>query len=114
MVDFKWTETRRANGLADERCQYLNRVTVGTTQSCSPGRPRVNIIVARYAYDLWNTQVWAGCDASKHSADRGSSSDMTDSGTPTVFIVDDDAVVRAAIQGLLKTEGLRSEGFATP
>ncbi|HEY2456597.1 MAG TPA: response regulator [Candidatus Acidoferrum sp.] len=39
---------------------------------------------------------------------------MTASGTATVFIVDDDAHVRAAIQGLLKTEGLRSEGFATP
>jgi FixJ family two-component response regulator len=36
------------------------------------------------------------------------------SDTPTVFIIDDDAAVRAAIQGLLKTEGLRSEGFATP
>jgi FixJ family two-component response regulator len=39
---------------------------------------------------------------------------MSASGTPTVFIIDDDAAVRAAIQGLLKTEGLRSEGFATP
>jgi FixJ family two-component response regulator len=35
-------------------------------------------------------------------------------GAATVFIIDDDAAVRAAIQGLLKTEGLRSEGFATP
>jgi FixJ family two-component response regulator len=39
---------------------------------------------------------------------------MTASGVPTVFIIDDDAHVRASIQGLLKTEGLRSEGFATP
>lgn len=39
---------------------------------------------------------------------------MSTSSTPTVFIIDDDAAVRAAIQGLLKTEGLRSEGFATP
>ena len=39
---------------------------------------------------------------------------MSTSGTPTVFIVDDDAAVRVSIQGLLKTEGLRSEGFATP
>jgi len=38
---------------------------------------------------------------------------MSDSVTPTVFIIDDDASVRSAIQGLLKTEGLRSEGFAT-
>ena len=39
---------------------------------------------------------------------------MSALGSPTVFIVDDDASVRLAIQGLLKTEGLRSEGFATP
>jgi FixJ family two-component response regulator len=32
---------------------------------------------------------------------------------PMVFIVDDDANVRAAIQGLLKSVGLRSEAFAT-
>jgi FixJ family two-component response regulator len=39
---------------------------------------------------------------------------MSSAGTATVFIIDDDAALRAAIQGLLKTEGLRSEGFATP
>lgn len=39
---------------------------------------------------------------------------MTSAGSGTVFIVDDDAGVRAAIQGLLKSEGLQSEGFATP
>jgi FixJ family two-component response regulator len=39
---------------------------------------------------------------------------MSASGTPTVFIIDDDAGLRASIQGLLKTEGLRSEGFGTP
>ena len=33
---------------------------------------------------------------------------------PTVFIVDDDQSMRLSIQGLLKTEGLRSVGFATP
>src|SRR5712671_2957856 len=32
----------------------------------------------------------------------------------TVFVVDDDAFVRAAIQGMLKSVGLRSEIFATP
>lgn len=31
--------------------------------------------------------------------------------TPTVFIIDDDAGVRASIQGLLKSERLQSEGF---
>jgi FixJ family two-component response regulator len=30
-----------------------------------------------------------------------------------VFVIDDDADVRASIQGLLKTAGLRSEGFET-
>jgi FixJ family two-component response regulator len=39
---------------------------------------------------------------------------MSSPGAPTVFIVDDDAGIRAAIQGLLRTEGLRSQGFATP
>jgi FixJ family two-component response regulator len=33
---------------------------------------------------------------------------------PTVFIIDDDAGILASIQDLLKTEGLRSEGFRTP
>lgn len=32
----------------------------------------------------------------------------------TVFIIDDDAGVRSAIQGLVKTIGLRAESFATP
>jgi len=34
--------------------------------------------------------------------------------TPMVFVVDDDALVRAAIQGMLKSVGLRSETFETP
>jgi FixJ family two-component response regulator len=33
--------------------------------------------------------------------------------TPMVFIIDDDADVRESIKGLLKTVGLRSEGFGT-
>jgi FixJ family two-component response regulator len=32
----------------------------------------------------------------------------------TVFVVDDDPLVRAAIQGMLKSVGLRSQAFATP
>jgi FixJ family two-component response regulator len=36
---------------------------------------------------------------------------MTSSGSPTVFVIDDDAAVREAIQGLLKSVGLRSESF---
>jgi len=39
---------------------------------------------------------------------------MTSVDTPTVFIVDDDGRMRAAMQRLLKTVGLHSESFATP
>jgi FixJ family two-component response regulator len=39
---------------------------------------------------------------------------MTSTEIPTVFIVDDDAPMRAAMQRLLKTVGLHSESFATP
>jgi len=38
---------------------------------------------------------------------------MTTPGAPTVFVIDDDAGVRAAIQGLLKSVSLRSEAFGT-
>src|SRR5271167_390784 len=38
---------------------------------------------------------------------------MTSAGTPTVFIIDDDAAVRASIQDLLESCGLRSESFET-
>ena len=38
---------------------------------------------------------------------------MTPGDAPTVFVVDDDALVRASIQGLLKSVGLRSEAFET-
>jgi len=38
---------------------------------------------------------------------------MTAAGSPTVFVVDDDAGMRAAIEGLLKSVGLRSECFGT-
>src|SRR5712691_600711 len=36
---------------------------------------------------------------------------MNPADAPTVFVVDDDAAVRASIQGLLKSVGLRSETF---
>lgn len=39
---------------------------------------------------------------------------MTITAATTVFVVDDDDLVRAAIQGMLKSVGLRSETFATP
>jgi FixJ family two-component response regulator len=36
---------------------------------------------------------------------------MTPAEAPTVFVIDDDAAVRASIQGLLKSVGLRCESF---
>src|SRR6202023_2829160 len=36
---------------------------------------------------------------------------MTAADAPTVFVIDDDAGVRASIQGLLKSAGLRCESF---
>jgi len=39
---------------------------------------------------------------------------MTPADAPTVNIVDDDELVRASIQGMLKSVGVRSEAFATP
>src|ERR1017187_4250795 len=38
---------------------------------------------------------------------------MTPAAPPTVFVVDDDDLVRASIQGMLKSVGLRSETFGT-
>src|SRR4030081_3757588 len=38
---------------------------------------------------------------------------MTPAGAPTVFVIDDDAGVRASIQGLLKSVGLQSRCFGT-
>jgi len=37
--------------------------------------------------------------------------EMTTAGAPTVFVIDDDAAVRTAIQGLLKSVGLQSQCF---
>ena len=38
----------------------------------------------------------------------------SEAAAPVVFVVDDDDLVRAAIQGMLKSVGLRSETFGTP
>src|ERR1700716_488545 len=38
---------------------------------------------------------------------------MTLANSPTVFVIDDDDLVRASIQGMLKSVGLRSETFGT-
>jgi len=39
---------------------------------------------------------------------------MTAAAVPTAFVIDDDDLVRTAIQGMLKSVGLRSETFGTP
>src|SRR5213594_3802099 len=39
---------------------------------------------------------------------------MTSAAVPMVFVIDDDDLVRTAIQGMLKSVGLRSETFGTP
>src|SRR5437899_12547380 len=39
---------------------------------------------------------------------------MTSAAVPTVFVIDVDDLVRTAIQGMLKSVGLRSETFGTP
>lgn len=39
---------------------------------------------------------------------------MTAADAPTVFLIDDDAGMRAAMQRLLKSAGLHTESFATP
>jgi hypothetical protein len=39
---------------------------------------------------------------------------MTPAAAPMVFAIDDDGLVRAAIQGMLRSVGLRSETFGTP
>jgi FixJ family two-component response regulator len=39
---------------------------------------------------------------------------MTSADVPVVFVIDDDDLVRAAIQGMLKSVGLRCETFAKP
>jgi FixJ family two-component response regulator len=38
---------------------------------------------------------------------------MMSTGAPTVFVIDDDTLVRTSIQGLLKSVSLQSEAFAT-
>src|SRR6202049_140998 len=38
---------------------------------------------------------------------------MTPAAAPTVFVVDDDDLVRASIEGMLKSVGLRSQTFGT-
>lgn len=39
---------------------------------------------------------------------------MKSAATPTVYVVDDDDLVRSSIQGMLKSVGLRAEAFGSP
>jgi FixJ family two-component response regulator len=39
---------------------------------------------------------------------------MTSAAVPVVFVIDDDDLVRSAIQGMLKSVGLHCEAFSTP
>src|SRR5262249_1462626 len=61
-----------------------------------------------------HSQLRARRNISLHSAQRCRGCLMTVAAASCVFIIDDDASVRAAIQGLLKSVGLRSEVFASP
>jgi FixJ family two-component response regulator len=49
-----------------------------------------------------------------YAAPTGNSALMTAMDKVTVFIIDDDARMSAAMQRLLKSVGLRAESFATP
>jgi FixJ family two-component response regulator len=60
-----------------------------------------------------NYEFRAGLNLSIHSAQRSRGVRMTAQDAPTVFVIDDDADIRASIGGLLKSVGLRSESFAT-
>src|SRR3984957_8264444 len=50
---------------------------------------------------------------SSHASHQSRGARMNAAATAVVFVIDDDAHVRASIQGLLKSVGLRSETFGT-
>jgi FixJ family two-component response regulator len=60
------------------------------------------------------SQLSAWRNVSSRAADQHRGACMMPAGAPIVFIIDDDAGVRASIQGLLNSVGLRSESFGTP
>src|SRR5438445_4201667 len=53
-------------------------------------------------------------DVSVYPSQHAGSGRMTPSDAPTVFIIDDDERMRAAMQRLLKSIGLNTKSFATP
>ena len=59
----------------------------------------------------------AACALSARNAlrqNRLKGASVTPQDRPTVFVVDDDNLIRTAIQGMLKSVGLRSQAFETP
>src|SRR5260370_4305633 len=53
----------------------------------------------------------SGCGSLSPYLTRQSRDARMTANSPTVFVIDDDDLVRAAIQGMLKSVGLRSETF---
>src|ERR1700687_1429154 len=53
-------------------------------------------------------------DGLEYGTEGGTPNLSQSTAAPTVFVIDDDAQVRAAIQGMLKSVGLQSETFASP
>src|ERR1700751_4861138 len=52
-------------------------------------------------------------ELSRYSTRKTRVAVMTTEVAPVVFVIDDDASIRASIEGLLKSVGLRSESFGT-
>jgi FixJ family two-component response regulator len=53
-------------------------------------------------------------DVSVHAAPKNGGARMTSANDATVFVIDDDARIRAATERLLKSVGLHAESYATP
>ena len=91
---------------------YATAARAPAAQRRSAARPYVVSRVRRLAVDASGVLDVAAVDCNRviGSAFCG----MADAdGAPTVFVIDDDANVRAAIEGLLKYEGLLCETFDT-
>src|SRR5260221_1733643 len=97
------THNRHARKLIPERKERRAHASRGIMFSESLSRPLVGgqrlPAAARVFISLCQAELNAG---------------MTPTGSPTVFVIDDDDMVRASIQGLLKSVGLHSQTFGTP
>jgi len=74
----------------------------------APAPTRSTRLLSKLRYHAYTAASARGSVAARSTRDS-----MTLSEKPTVFVVDDDAGVRASIQGLLKSAGLTSEAFVT-